>query len=139
MLEYERVWRDVGVMTEFPGKGSKLTQEQWEEVQKWHREGHTLAAMSRMIQEHFGVSMSRERLRAVFGPKSEDVKPFPGSRSYEVVMSPEEADRFREVAASLGYRVWNGNRVGEGSMSALIRGIARGNVRVKPGRRKVAA
>lgn len=114
---------------QFPSRGSKLTEEQWEVVRQLEAEGVPRSQIARRIEAKFGVSITSSRLSKILGPKTD--RPTPKSRPVQIILSDDELEELRRIAAELGYTGYIGKTAGVGSLSALLRAIARGDVKVE--------
>lgn len=108
---------------------SKLTDEQWDEVRRLDADGMPRTEIARQVQTQFGVRISHAYLSRVLGPKTE--RPSAASRPVQVLINDDELEALRELAAQLGYEGFIGRSAGVGSLSALLRAIARGEVKVE--------
>ncbi len=109
---------------------SKLTDEQWDYVRKLDSDGVPRSEIAQRVGDAFGVRITPGRLGQVLGAKD---RPGPSeeSRAIRILLNDDELTELRRIAESLGYTGYIGKTTGVGSMSELLRAIARGDVRVE--------
>ena len=124
----------MSVMVE---RHSKLNAAQWKEVEALDLEGVPRAEIARMMRQRHGVEITRARLSQVLGAK--ELRPAQESVTMRIELTREEIEGVRAVAKRNRFVIINGTKAGEGSVSALLRAIARGEVAVsRPVKRKRA-
>ncbi len=78
--------------------------------------------------------ISRQRVAQILGPVPRLIE---GERRSVTIQLPvNDLERLREMAQHLGYLSWAGTLSGQGSVSALVAGIAEGQLELRPRRKR---
>lgn len=112
---------------------SKLTAEQWREVESLDREGVPRAEISRIVRRNHGVEITRARLSQVLGAK--ELRPGDEAQKLNVELTRTEVAELRRIAKAHRWTVISGPLAGEGSIAGLLRAVARGEVHLCRSRR----
>ena len=107
---------------------SKLSDAQWVKVEQWESSGIPRTEMVRRLAAEDGVHITRGGLAKAIGQRSYEKRPAPESKSYKIAITDDEKDRLREVAARLGVRHFGAAHDVPGSIPAMLRGIAAGEL-----------
>jgi hypothetical protein len=99
---------------------SKLTDEQWEQVRKWESEGRPRPETARLIQQHYGVSITRKALGNRLGRRNAVLGRDKDARIFKTYLTDEQIEALRSIACGFGLR----DGAPEGNVSSLMRGIA---------------
>lgn len=108
---------------------SKLTDDQWDDVRRLDALGMPRTEIARQMQHRYGVQIGAAAIGRTLGPKDRG-GPSEGSRNILIRLNDDELERLRAIADELGYTGYRGKTAGIGSMSELLRAIARGEVAV---------